>query len=178
MFQGFGGEFHPAPAAGPVAQAKSGHEGQPGHHAVAEFLHDAVHVIVVNEGGKALAEQFLGAVAEDFVVVGADVGVSPVLGNLADEIQRVFGDDPVMLLLVERGIARLAQGLVLPEQGEVSGPQTLQLRLEFVLGKGRKVHRRWHDRKTAAGSPSQIRANIGVRLCLAKSRARRQPNPR
>ena len=62
--------------------------------------------------GEILPEQFLGPVAEDFLMVGADVGVNPVLRHLADQVERVFGDEPVALLAALGLVARLAQGVV------------------------------------------------------------------
>ena len=79
--QRFGGSLQPPPRTVLGAQPEGGDERDARHDALAEFLHHPGDIVGVDEGGKILPDQFLGLVTEDFLVVGADVGVKNRVGR-------------------------------------------------------------------------------------------------
>ncbi len=166
VLERFGGRLQPAPGAILGAQPERAHERDAGDDALAEFLHDPGHVVGVDEGGEILSEQFLRAVAEDFEVVGADVSVKTVLGNLANQVEGALGDEPIAPLATRGLVARLAQGTVLGGEGAVLGLEAFEFGEEFVVGqRGGKVHG-WAG-KHREGNVHAVRANLregGVRV--------------
>ena len=159
------------------AQPERAHKRHPRHDALAELLHHARHVVGVDEGREILAKKFLGPVAEDLLVVGADVGVKAVLRNLADQVKGVLGDEPVAALAARGLVARFAQGTVLSGESAVFGLEAFEFREEFVSGQGgRKVHG-WlgKHRGTRTWSASKLagREHQGQEIpCRAKSAPR------
>ena len=132
--QRLGGNLHPMPRAVAMPQTEGRDERDGRHDAFAELLDHGGHVVLVDERGEIVSEQILGPVAEQVLVVRADVGVKTVLGHLADEVEGVLGDETVTLLLALRIIARLVQSAVFLAQ-PLEFPQEVFARGAFEGGR-------------------------------------------